>query len=238
MRQSLGNNIQLGARARTMRTRFPQPLCTKGSQCWVQLLVNKHQSVLEEAIGVGPITWGSPLENDEYAEYRDQPAFDRIDAKPTKCPLSRFWPSGGPQWDALGRAQSSELIIVEAKAHIPEMFSNRTGAAGPSLNQIRKSLRKTKKGMRARPGLDWSERFYQYANRLAHAYWLQKVNGLPTRLVFLHFIGDAEMDGPETRASWEAAIEVAHEALGLRGRVPRYVQDAFIDVSRTPPVVA
>ena len=76
------------------------------------------------------------------------------------------------------------------------------------------------------------------ANRLAHAYWLQKLNDLPTRLVFLHFIGDSQMHGPETMASWEAAIEVVHEALGIRGRVPRYVQDAFIDVRPIPPVVA
>jgi hypothetical protein len=204
----------------------------------VQLLVNEHPGVLKDAIGVGPITWRSPVKADDLAEYRDLPAFERIGANPTKFPLASFWPAGGPQWDALGRATSGEFIIVEAKAHIPEMFSNPCGAAGRSLSKIRKSLEDTKKGMRARGGLDWCERFYQYANRLAHAYWLQKLNGLPTRLVFLHFVGDSEMDGPETKASWEAAIEVVHEALGIRGRVPRYVQDAFVDIRPSPPVVA
>jgi hypothetical protein len=200
--------------------------------------VNEHPAVLEDAIGVGPIDWRSPLKDDDFAEYRDAPAFERIGANATKVPLAGFWPRGGPQWDALGHAVSGEFIIVEAKAHIPEMFSNPCGAAGNSLRRIKKSLELTHVGLRARPGLVWCERFYQYANRLAHAYWLQKLNGLPTRLVFLHFIGDSEMDGPETRASWEAAIEVVHEALGIRGRVPRYVQDAFVDVRPTPPVVA
>jgi hypothetical protein len=29
---------------------------------------------------------------------------------------------------------------------------------------------------------------------------------------------------------WEAAIAVMHEALGIRGKVPRYVHDVFVDV--------
>jgi hypothetical protein len=201
------------------------------------VLVNDHPDVLERAIGVGPIEWRSPLRSDDFAEYRDGPAFDRIGAVLNKRPLSTFWPSGGPQWDALGRAESGELLIVEAKAHVPEMFSNPTGAAGNSLKLVLKSLDETREGMRARPGLDWSQRFYQYANRLAHAYLLSKLNHLPARLVFLNCVGDAKVDGPETRAAWEAGIQVAHEALGIRGRVPKYLQDVFVDVRPSPPVV-
>jgi hypothetical protein len=85
--------------------------------------------------------------------------------------------------------------------------------------------------------LDWCQRFYQYANRLAHAYLVHQLNALPCRLVFLHFIGDSDMGGPETKESWEAPIAVVHEALGLTGRVPRYIGDAFIDIRPSPPVV-
>jgi hypothetical protein len=38
------------------------------------------------------------------------------------------------------------------------------------------------------------------------------------------------MRGPETEREWKAAITVLHEALGLRGRIPPYVSDIFIDV--------
>ncbi len=38
------------------------------------------------------------------------------------------------------------------------------------------------------------------------------------------------MNGPDTKPEWQAAIEVLHEALGIRGRVPPYVWDVFIDL--------
>jgi len=40
--------------------------------------------------------------------------------------------------------------------------------------------------------------------------------------------------GHETpsRREWEAALAGLHEALGLRGRLPRYVAEIFIDVRR------
>jgi hypothetical protein len=76
----------------------------------------------------------------------------------------------------------------------------------------------------------------QYANRLAHAYFLNRCNDIPTRLVFLYFVGDADVDGPLSRREWDAAIAVLHEALGIRGRVPDYVPDAFIDVRGAIPM--
>lgn len=54
--------------------------------------------------------------------------------------------------------------------------------------------------------------------------------------MFLHFTGDTEMDGPETVREWKAAIAVLHGALGIRGRLPRYVVDAFMDVRQLTTV--
>lgn len=114
-------------------------------------------------------------------------------------------------------------------------FGLRVGRSGmPSVVQHPAKL----SSLKASPGTDWSKRFYQYANRLAHAWFLADVNGLPVRLVFLHFIGDVDMDGPSTRREWEAALTVLHEALGFRGRVPRYVAEIFIDVRPAVPAVA
>jgi hypothetical protein len=101
---------------------------------------------------------------------------------------------------------------------------------------IQGALNETKTALGAVPGLDWSLRFYQYANRLAHAYFLQELNSIPTMLVFLYFVGDTEMKGPATRAEWESAIEVLHEAMGIRGKLPRYMRDAFLPVSATSPI--
>jgi hypothetical protein len=218
--------------------RFPQLKGARGSLRWVQHFVNEEPKVLESAIGIGPIEWRSPLASCKYAEYRDSAMLDLLDIKLPKRSLSSFWPSGGPQWDALGRAASGEIILLEAKAHIGEILSTGTQASAGSLQRIHASLGETAEALGVAPGaVDWSQRFYQYTNRLAHAYLLRELNGVPALLVFLYFIGDKEMDGPDTRREWDAALAVLHEALGLRGRIPSYVKDAFIGVRDSVAVV-
>jgi len=217
--------------------RFPQPQGGKGSLRWIQLLVNQHPEVMNESIGLGPVEWRSPRADDGYAEYRDQAFLDRLGVVLSKRRLDEFWPSGGPQWDALGRAASGEAVLVEAKAHVAELLSTPMQAVGASAETIRRSLSQAASALGALPGTDWSQRFYQYANRLAHAWFLAEVNGVSVRLAFVHFIGDSEMDGPSSRREWEAALMVLHEALGLRGRIPGYVVEVFIDVRPSVPMV-
>jgi hypothetical protein len=89
----------------------------------VQWFVNHAPHVLDEQIGLGPIDWRSPLREDDYAEYRDAAFLERIGVILGQRPLDGFWPRGGPQWDALGRAASGEPVIVEAKAHLNELYS-------------------------------------------------------------------------------------------------------------------
>jgi hypothetical protein len=216
-------------------TRIPQGKKLRGSQRWIQDLVNSYQEVLDEAIGIGKIHWRSPLADDDYAEYRDDRGLDRIDVQLRHRSLESFWPKRGPQWDALGRTESGEAILVEAKAHIGELFSGATKATDASARKIRASLREVMTGLHAKPGLDWSTRFYQYTNRLAHGYLLSKLNKVPCRLVFLYLIGDTEMKGPDTKAEWEAAIRVLHEALGLPRSPARFVAEVFVDVRGPSP---
>jgi len=45
------------------------------------------------------------------------------------------------------------------------------------------------------------------------------VNGIETYLVFVYFLNDADLDGPQTEREWRAAIKVLHETLGV-GAVP------------------
>jgi len=80
----------------------------KGSLKWIQYIINSHPNILDSSISkflsashTQPIEWLSPLADDEYAEYRDQPFLDLLGAKLTKKELKDFWPSQGPQWDAL-----------------------------------------------------------------------------------------------------------------------------------------
>ena len=36
------------------------------------------------------------------------------------------------------------------------------------------------------------------------------------------------LTGPASQAEWERATDSAHEALGLQGKLPAYVRDAFV----------
>src|SRR5687767_14622421 len=128
------------------------------------------------------IVWLSPLASDAYAEYRDDVMLSKIGARPGAVPLSGFWPARGPQWDALGRTSRGEPLLVEAKAHIPELLSPRTRATGRSLSTIRAALARVKRAVGSRAEADWSTTYYQYTNRLAHLYLLRTLNRIPACL--------------------------------------------------------
>jgi hypothetical protein len=217
--------------------RVPQKRAQRGSQRWIQLLVNEHPLVLNTAIGATGITWLSPLPKDKYAEYRDEDVLQRLGVTASRRPLESFWPQGGPLWDALGRASSGEVVLVDANAHIAELLAPPSQVPEESLAMVRQSLAETASALGAVPGTDWSARFPQYTNRLAHAHFLHNVNRIPTRLVFLYLIGVEDVHGPRDRAEWDAALTILYEALGIRGKRLRFKTDVFIDIRGPSPIV-
>ena len=217
--------------------RRPQKPATKGSQFWTQELVNRYPDVLEDAIDARPIIWSSPLRADEYAEYWDQSFLDTLHVKLDKYPLNAFWPRSGPRWDAIGQVAGGAAVLLEAKSHIPEMMSA-CRATPLARAQIEKAFGEVARGWGVTVSAAWLKGYYQYANRLAHAFLLNEVNAVPTFVVFLHIVGDHTMRHPATIDAWKAAIDTAHDALGVRNKLPPYIVDAFIDVSGSSPVAA
>ena len=145
---------------------------------------------------------------------------------------------GGPQWDTLlGRAPSGEVVLVEAKALVSELLSPPPQAANPSAERIRGALLEAAASSKASPGLDWSRRFYQYTNRLAHAWFIGEVNALPVHLAFVHFIGDKAMDGPVTRREWEPHRPSCTRPSACAGGCRKYVAEIFIDVRLAVPAL-
>ena len=220
--------------------RFPQNSAPKGSQKWIQRVVNQKPALLNTeirnqlALSDGePITWLSPRAEDAYAEYRDEAFLNLLGLKLSKKPLADFWPTRGPQWDALGKSQSGKVFLVEAKSHIPEMVSPKTGASTESLEKIKESLDKIKTFLNSKSEHDWSSTFYQYTNRLAHLYLLRVLNGIPAYLVFVNFLNDKEMKGPKSIDEWSGAIKLLHSFLGIRRhKLSKYIADLFIDIRR------
>ena len=224
--------------------RIPQGPRCRGSQRWLQIAVNRCPDVINSAIADAldlcpseEIEWLSPLESDCFAEYRDAQFLKRLGVS-LKCrPLKDFWPKGGPQWDGLARTNRDRILLIEAKANIPELDSTPSGATGDSLKKIRASLGETSDSLRVKPRTDWSQCFYQYANRLAHLYLLRELNCLDAYLVFVYFVGDWTRlpdEDPVSREGWEAVTSLATKHLGISQSnewVSKNVKDVFIEVS-------
>ena len=223
--------------------RVPQPDGVRGSLRWIQLLTEHAPGVLTDAtraaLGLAPewtIEWVSPRFNDQWSEYRDSDFLDRLDLARLAPALNAFWPDGGPQWDGLGRSSDGGVVLVEAKAHANELQSSCQASSAASVERIRKSLHSAQHAFGAERGGDWSVAYYQYANRLAHLSFLRD-NGVHARMVFVYFVGDSEMNGPQSREGWTPALAAAYGHLGLN-RTPLNVCNVFIDVTAAPSLVS
>ena len=219
--------------------RYPQDPNSHGSLKNLQDAINKKKKYLNAEISkvIGKqmnIDWKSPLKADDYAEYRDEDFLKKLGIlNEIKYLLRNFWPNNGPQWDALGVCDD-EIILVEAKANIPEMVSPRTSAKNPqSINKIKNSLNKVKKYLSVRDSIDWTGTFYQYVNRIAHLYYLREKNQIKAHLLFIYFINDVTVRGPKTKDEWLGAIQTMECYLGLakKYKLRKYIHDIFIDVS-------
>ena len=192
--------------------RAVQPEGTRGSLMWLQRAIETRRDLLLPP-RVSEIEWRSPLRSDEFAEYRDAAFLKRLELDHLADALETFWPRRGPQWDALGKA-GDKVFLVEAKAHVGEFLSPPSKASDASLRKIDAAFERVRTDIGAWNSTRWSEVLFQYANRIAHL-WFLRENGVDARLVFVSFINDREMDGPASEAVWAAAFDVADHALGL-----------------------
>lgn len=220
-------------------SRYPQKSNSHGSLKDLQVAINVKKKYLDCEISkvIGKqmkIEWKSPLKTDKYAEYRDEDFLKKLGIlNKMEYPLINFWPDNGPQWDALG-ASGDGIILVEAKANIPEMVSPGTGAKNPqSIKKIKNSLDEVKKYLNINNGIDWTGTFYQYVNRIAHLYYLREKNQIKAHLLFVYFINDVTVHGPKTKDEWLGAIQTMECYLGLakKHKLRKYIHDIFIDVN-------
>jgi len=220
-------------------SRHTQKSDSHGSLKNLQVAINIKKQYLDAEISkvIGKqmkIDWRSPLQSDDYAEYRDEDFFKKLGIlNKIKYSLSDFWPNNGPQWDALG-VSGDEIILVEAKANIPEMVSPGTSAKNPqSIKKIRNSLDEVKKYLNIGNDIDWTGTFYQYVNRIAHLSYLREKNNIKAHLLFIYFINDITVHGPKTKDEWLGAIQTMECYLGLakKHKLRKYIHDIFIDVN-------
>ena len=202
-----------------------------GSQRYLQDLVNDNPGYLNRLILQSSPSlveyahkdpkWISPLAENNYKEYRDDKFLWPIDQATFYKKLREFWPPGGPQWDALatveGKSGVNGVILAEAKANIPELGSPvyACRAEGQSRDKIENSLDTVKKALGAKLDADWMGDYYQYANRLAHLYFLYSMCGIPTWMVFIYFLSDDRVSYVHTEKEWGKSISRIQKTLGL-----------------------
>ena len=138
-----------------------------------------------------------------------------------------FWPQSGSaqNWDAVGKVHYDdhvEWLLVEAKAHLGEIESSCSAKSPKSKETIYKALEMASQafGNTSIPVENWTQKYYQYANRLAVLSFLEKELSPPTRtrLLFLYFYGDQREDGvnaPQNADEWLPSIEETHRWLGI-----------------------
>ena len=106
-------------------------------------------------------------------------------------------------------------VVFGSKGHIPEAATPASKASSASLQLIEQSLGEARQFYAPRATATWSNLFYQYANRLAHRYFLRKLNDVPSTLVFLYFVNADDMLGPMSAEEWNGAVRLIHAVLGL-----------------------
>lgn len=200
----------------------PQKRGTKGSQKWVQDIINACPLILDThireiipSLSGREIRWVSPLEPD-FAEYRDGDFLSSLNLQGLTEDLNQFWPKNGPQWDALGKTADDKIFfLIEAKANVPEIVSTCQAKDEKSIDLISKRLTETQQWLNCRtPFIDWQHGFYQYANRLAHLFFLRKIHQKEAYLIFLYFLND-ETHISTSRDAWDSALQLQKKLMGL-----------------------
>ncbi|TET44195.1 hypothetical protein E3J62_11040 [candidate division TA06 bacterium] len=202
---------------------------SKGSQFQLRKLVKEHREYLNclvlnaspslREFVAGQPDWVSPLASEDYCEYQDKQFLDKVDCKEHWSELKDFWPSGGPVWDALATIEGNNgakgVILLEAKSHRGELKGT-CGASTRSREKIERSFATVKRVLGVKADADWLHGHYQYANRVAHLYFMNIVAEVPTWLVFLYFVGDTKpKKGPQTVAGWETILDRVRKKIGL-----------------------
>jgi hypothetical protein len=215
----------------------------RGSQLQIQIYVNRrHDELTAAALTALPtlaeqaakISWVAPLASSGFSEPRDRDFLAAVGLEDRAESLAKFWPLGGPVWDALAivklRSGDKGVILAEGKSYPREMRTagGCTATAERSIEMIREGLRVTQQwlGVSATPET-WMGPLYQHANRLAHLYWLREVEGVEAW--FCHLL---VLDDPTHHAAgageWSDAVREAEHELGLGGRHIPWAGHAFL----------
>jgi len=223
--------------------------CGYGSEWHLLRYLGYHRSLLSQkvskALGAKMVSWLDFPFSTNGAPLRDDREFKGLEFLTDIHILEKwahFWPQSGnaQNWDAVGRAviEGKEAwVLVEAKAHVEEVKSRCGATSSQSRAQIMGILAEVRENLGAteQPLEHWLEPYYQFANRLAVLYFLDR-EGIAAHLVNLYFYGERERSGwrcPQNASEWEEVIRNEEAWLGIRrdGGLMERVHHVFLAVN-------
>jgi len=224
-----------------------------GSEWHTLRYLGRHRRLFTDqilkVIGGDAIVWkdfeftGGIGENQNYGD-AELKGLDFLPDCAVKADWRSWWPQSGnvPNWDAVGVLEHGgdrEWVLVEAKGNVEELRQStkaKPRSQGGGLDLIQQRLAETQVACGITDGGDWTQPFYQYANRLATLQFLLD-RGVAARLVFVYFIGDATRDKtcPATSEGWRPSLDAMKSKLGLTGasKLELCVHEVFMPVVQT-----
>ncbi|OQA91427.1 MAG: hypothetical protein BWY26_00972 [Elusimicrobia bacterium ADurb.Bin231] len=193
--------------------------------------IEEHKQLLEISIKrelnvEGIFEWISPLSNYKYKEYSGG-FLESLGLRHLKESYKDFWPLRTAHWDALAKIDDGTILLFESKSHTGELKS-RCRANDSSINQIKKSLKGTydwlKNGQNQFNEHAWLNKYYQFANRLAHLYYFRGQKHMNNIwLVNIYFENDFSLNMNSNsnkyktadRSEWEKELNIIKEEMGL-----------------------
>ncbi len=218
-----------------------------GSECHLLRWMGRHRTLFDQRVSAAVGMPGSALKWMDFGFHERYPWPDSelrgleflYHIPNLKAKWQEFWPTGKGihNWDAvgwIGEKPHSELLLLQAKAHVAELKSS-CGAKNPnSVQKIDRAMDKAKEFLCADPKADWKHGYYQTANRVATLHFLTE-EGIAARLLFVYFLGDNESNSrqcPRTEEEWNPAINAQWEHLGTTSTaLPDRIHKLFLPVA-------
>jgi hypothetical protein len=98
---------------------------------------------------------------------------------------------------------------------------------------IATAMEEAKAAFGASEAANWMAPCYQYANRLAHLYFLAERNELDAHLIFLYFANAPDVPNPCSVEQWEGARRLLEKCVGLpkHHRYSKRIATVVMDVN-------
>lgn len=218
-----------------------------GSECHLLRWMGRHRRAFDVAVNAALGLAGTSVDwlDSNFAPLKVWPdaelkGLEFIDDVQVRSDWNTWWPTSGnnQNWDAvgwLGNPSARRPVLVEAKAHIGEIYSACTAKPHGGRPRIEQSLRDTALALGITDISKWLKPHYQLANRLAVLHFLQS-RGFAPQLLLIYFVGDqksSSRNSPQSIGEWAIPLVNQKTEMGLPAThaLSPCIRELFLHVS-------